>query len=57
MDELSDGIIKFVRVSIEIDVEVSELVEDELFSLLVFQEKQSDKVLVAEIHEFFSGEA
>ena len=57
MDELSDGIIKFVRVSIEIDVEVSELVEDELFSLSVLKEKESNQILVAEIHELLCGKS
>lgn len=55
VDELPDGIVEFVRIAKEVDIEVPELVEDELFPLPILQEKQSNQVLVAEIHEFLSG--
>lgn len=42
MDELSNGIIEFIRIAIQLVVEISELVEDELFSLSVLKEKESN---------------
>ena len=39
MDELTDGIVKFIRVAVEFYVELTEIFENELLSLTVLQEK------------------
>ena len=57
MNELSNGIIEFIRIAIQLVVEISELVEDELFSLSVLKEKESNQILVAEIHELLCGKS
>ena len=54
MDELPDRIIEFVRIPVEIYIQVSELVENELFPLPVLQEKQGNQVLVAKVHQLLS---
>ena len=42
VDELPDCIVEVIRVTVEIHIQISELVEDELFSLSVLKEKESN---------------
>ena len=51
VDKLSNGVIEFVRIAIQVDVEVSKLIENELLSLPVLKEKQRNEVFIAEIHQ------
>lgn len=57
MDELTNGVVELVRVTVEEHVEVSELVEDILFALPVFEEEEGDEVFVGELYQFFGGES
>lgn len=40
MDEFGDHFVEFDRVSVQVQVEVAELVEDELLPLSVFEEEE-----------------
>ena len=56
-DELTDGFVEFFRISIEINIEISELIEDEFFSLPVFKEKQGNQILVFKLYELLGGKS
>ena len=53
---MSDGVVKFIRVAVQVNVQISELGEDEVFPLPVFEEEEGNEILVAKIHEFLGGE-
>lgn len=55
MDELPDCIVEIVRVTVEIHIQISKLVEDELFSLSVLKEKESNKVLIGKLYQLLSS--
>lgn len=55
VDELLNNSVELKRVVVEFDIKVSELVEDELLPLPVFEEEQGNQVLRGELDELLGG--
>lgn len=52
VDEGVDDCVKLIRALIQVNIQGSELFENEFFSLSIFEEEQSDKILRCELDEF-----
>jgi len=55
VDKLIDDFVELIGASVQVNVKVSELSENKLFSLSVFQEKEGDQVLMGQLDEFLGG--
>ena len=55
VDKLIDDFVELIGASVQVNVKISELSENKLFSLSVFQEKEGDQVLMGQLDEFLGG--